>query len=148
MKRQSILLVISYFLISGHCFAEGNASNPLAKVKNTDIRAQYHDKSDGSYYWDFWLADGAFMATDKLKIKYELHYWKTDVTGSSENALESLHVKPIYFPKKGKLGDWNYSLAVGLEWIKDFRNTDQGIGTGSDHIAPLVGLGLEIHRHH
>ena len=53
------------------------ASNPLAKVKNTDVRAQYFDNPDGSYRWDFWLADGAFMATDKLKIKYgfttELH---------------------------------------------------------------------------
>ncbi len=142
VKMQFIMLMVSYLLISGPCFAEGNASNPLAKVKNTDIRAQYHDKQDGSYYWDFWLADGAFMATDKLKIKYELHYWKTDVTGSSENAMESLHVKPIYFPKSGKLGDWNYSLAVGLEWIKDFRNTDQGIGTGGDQLAPLVGLAL------
>ncbi len=142
MKNLFIVLLGSFLLVSGLCFAEGNASNPLAKVKNTDIRAQYHDKKDGSYYWDFWLADGAFMATDKLKIKYELHYWKTDVTGSSENAMQSLHVKAIYFPKSGKLGNWNYSLAVGLEWIKDFRNTDQGIGTGGDQLAPLVGLAL------
>ncbi len=28
-----------------------NASNPLAKVKNTDIRAQYFDIPDGSYRW-------------------------------------------------------------------------------------------------
>jgi len=40
------------------------------------------------------------------------------------------------------LGNWNYSLAVGLEWIKGFRNTDQGIGTGGDQLAPLVGLAL------
>ena len=66
MKNILILMLLDLMLISGPCFAEGNASNPLAKVKNTDIRAQYHDKQDGSYYWDFWLADDAFVATDNL----------------------------------------------------------------------------------
>jgi hypothetical protein len=142
VKNLIFAWLASFLLISSPCFAEGNASNPLAKVKNTDIRAQYHDKPDGTYYWDFFLADGAFMATDKLKIKYELHYWKTDVTGTSESSMESLHVKPIYFPKSGTLGEWKYSLAVGLEWIKDFRNTDKGIGTGGDQLGPFVGLAL------
>lgn len=119
-----------------------NASNPLAKVKNTDIRAQYFDNPDGSYRWDFWVADGAFMATNKLKIKYEAHYWKTDITGTSETEIESVHLKAIYFPKSGKLGEWNYRLAYGLEWIKDFRHTDQGIGFGGDQVAPLIGVAL------
>jgi len=104
MKNLFIVLLGSFLLVSGLCFAEENASNPLAKVKNTDIRAQYHDKQGGSYYWDFWLADGAFMATDKLKIRYELHYWKTDVTGSSENAMQSLHVKAIILSQKRQVG--------------------------------------------
>ncbi len=82
------------------------------------------------------------MATDKLKIKYEVHYSKTDIAGSSEHDLESVHIKPIYFPKNGTWGKWKYRLAVGGEWIKDFDNTDEGIGTGSDLIAPLVGLAL------
>jgi hypothetical protein len=132
----------AFLVVSSSCFAEENASNPLAKVKNTDVRAQYFNNPGGSYTWDFWLAEGAFMATDKLKIKYEVHYWKTDVTGTSESAFESVHLKPIYFPKSGTLGEWNYSLAVGAEWIKDFRNTDKGIGFGGDQIAPLVGLAL------
>ena len=119
-----------------------NPSNPLAKVKNTDVRAQYFDNPDGFYTWDFWVADGAFMATDKLKIKYELHYWSTDVTGFGENDFESLHIKPIYFPKKGTLGQWKYQLAAGGEWIKDFDNTDKGIGSGGDLIAPLVAVTL------
>ena len=101
-KRATVLTVL--FFVSAPCLAEENASNPLAKVKYTDVRAQYFNNPGGSYTWDFWLADGAFMATDKLKIKYELHYWKTDVTGSSESAFESVHLKPIYFPKSGTLG--------------------------------------------
>ena len=99
------IALVAFLIISSPCFAEENASNPLAKVKYTDVRAQYFDNPDGSYTWDFWLADGAFMATDKLKIKYEVHYWKTDVTGTSESAFESVHLKPIYFPKSGTLGE-------------------------------------------
>ena len=107
------LLAILFFFASSPCAAEENASNPLAKVKNTDVRLQYFDNTDGSGRWDFWAVDGAFMATDKLKIKYEIHYWKTDITGSSEHDLSSVHIKPIYFPKQGTLGSWEYSLAVG-----------------------------------
>ncbi len=141
-KRLAALFAASFFTSSPGVAEEENASNPLAKVKNTDVRAQYFDNPDGSYRWDFWIADGAFMATDKLKIKYEVHYWRNDVTGSSENDLESIHVKPIYFPKNGTLGEWKYRLAVGGEWILDFDNTDKGIGFGGDQIAPLVGLAL------
>jgi len=53
---------------------------------------------------------------------------------------ESLHLKPIFFPKQGKLGAWKYRLAVGVEWILYFRNKDKGIGSGSDQIAPLIGI--------
>ena len=50
------------------------------------------------------------MLTPKLKLKYELHYWATDVTGSSEGGWESLHLKPIYFPESwvGEWGEWKY----------------------------------------
>ncbi len=73
-------------LVTGinHAYGE-NASNPLAVVNNTDVRLQYLDLG-GSDRWDLWAADGAYMLTPKLKFKYELHYWDTDVTGSSENA--------------------------------------------------------------
>ncbi|MBW1792730.1 MAG: hypothetical protein JRJ14_10855, partial [Deltaproteobacteria bacterium] len=76
--------------------ADENASNPLAAVTNTDLRAQYFDL-DGPERYDYWV-DGAAMLTPKLKLKYELHYWDTDVTGSSKSDFESLHLKPIYFP--------------------------------------------------
>ncbi len=33
-------------------------------------------------------------------------------------------------------------MAVGVEWIQDFGNEDKGIGSGSDQIAPLVGIAL------
>jgi len=89
-----------------------------------------------------WTDRRWYMLTPKLKLKYELHYWDTDVTGTSENDWESLHLKPIYFPKQGDWGAWKYKLAIGAEWIVGFGNEDKGIGSGSDQIAPLVGVAL------
>ncbi|MEZ9950168.1 hypothetical protein AB4376_15580 [Vibrio breoganii] len=56
--------------------------------------------------------------------------------------MESIHIKPIYFSNKlkGKVGDWGYKVAFGLEWIVDFDNTDKGIGSGSDQLAPFTGV--------
>ena len=82
------------------------------------------------------------MLTPKLKLKYELHYGETDVTGSSETGFETFHLKPIYFPTQGEWGSWKYKLAVGGEWILGLGNEDEGIGSGSDQIAPLVGVAL------
>ena len=118
-----------------------NASNPLSKARNTDLRYQYFDLVDGSDRHDAFV-DGAFMATDKLKVKYELHYWETNVTGRSEDDWERLSIKPIYFPKEGTLGTWKYRLAVGFEWILDFNHASKGIGSGADQLAPLVGVAL------
>ncbi len=152
-KRIALLLAASLLALSP-CIAQDaaaddldsgggeNASNPLSKVKNTDVRIQYFDNPDGSERWDYWLADGAFMATDKLKIKYEVHYWDTDITGTSESALESIRIKLIYFPKNGTLGKWKYRMAVGADWILDFDNLDKGIGFGADQIAPFFGMAL------
>ena len=90
-----------------------NPSNPLAKSVNTDIRAQYLDLRDDSDLTDYFV-DGGFMATEKLKVKYELHYWDTNVTGSSEQDWESVHLKGIYFPTSGKWGNTSYRTAVGF----------------------------------
>jgi len=150
MKRKAKLLGITIIAVAvgiagyitgiPHAYGEENASNPLASVNNTDLRWQYFDL-DGPYRNDYFI-DGAYMLTPKLKLKYELHYWETDVTGSSESDWESLHLKPIYFPKQGEWGAWKYKLAIGAEWIVDFGNEEKGIGSGSDQIAPLVGIAL------
>jgi hypothetical protein len=145
----NILLMVLLILISRTVLVNAeeqksgggeNASNPLAAVNNTDIRWKYFDL-DGPECNDFYL-DGSYMLHPKLKLKYDLHYWDTDVTGSSESDWESFHLKPIYFPKQGKWGEWKFKLAVGVEWILDFGNEDKGIGSESDQIAPLVGVAL------
>jgi len=134
-------LLMSSLLIST-ASSEENASNPLAKVKNTDVRYQYLDLDNGRVN-DVFL-DGAFMALDSLKIKYEVHYWETDITGESENNLESATLKGIYFPTEGAWGDVTYRVAVGLDWIVDLGEQDKGIGPGSDQLGPFAGLAMGI----
>jgi len=117
-----------------------NASNPLAKVKNTDLRWQYFDTGNG--HINDLFVDGAFMANDNLKVKYELHYWETDLSGSSEQNLESTTLKAIYFPKDIQGDGRNYRVAVGIDWIVDHGEEEKAIGSGSDQLAPFVGLAI------
>jgi hypothetical protein len=142
MNKYCASCLLSVMLVSVvQVDAQENASNPLAAVDNIDLRFQSFDLGGGSDLSDLWI-DGAYMLTPKLKLKYELHYWDTDVSGSSENGFQTLHLKPIYFPVQGKCGDWKWKLALGGEWIVGFGNDHKGIGTGSDMIAPLAGLAL------
>ena len=105
---------------SAELAAQENASNPLAAVDGIDARFQYFDLSGPDLY-DLW-ADGSWMISPKMKLKYELHYQQTDVSGSTERDWESLHLKPIFFPEnwKGKIGEWKYKVAIGGEAIIDF----------------------------
>lgn len=119
--------------------AQENASNPLAAVNNTDLRFQTFDL-DGSSLQDAYI-DGAYMLTPKLKLKYELHYNWTDVTGEDEQDFEKASAKLIYFPSQHVLNaNWGLRTAVGFDWILDAGNTDKGIGTGSDQLAPFGGI--------
>ena len=116
-----------------------NASNPLSKGRNTDLRIQQTD-GDGGTKIDYFI-DGAFMANDSLKIKYELHYNEVSSDGTSADGFEKTVLKAIYFPAEGRLGGgWGYRTAVGLDWIMEFDNFDQGIGVGADQIAPFAGV--------
>ncbi len=124
---------------------EENASNPLAKVSNVDVKWQHLDSFAGLGEVNDRFIDGAFMINPKLKIKYELHHWETDVTGRSESGFDKAVIKVIYFPTQGKLANGTtYRLAVGLDLIEDFDNQDKGIGTGADQIAPFAGIALGL----
>ena len=132
-------LVIVFSLLAAMVKAEENASNPLAAVNNVDARWQFTSADAGDTHDVF--VDGAYMVLPVLKLKYELHYKFTDVTGSDENDFEKLVIKPIYFPYQTKLNqEWGLRAAVGFDWILDFDNDDKGIGVGADQIAPLVGV--------
>jgi len=138
-RERRCLPAIALVLAAGNAIAEENASNPLAAVNNVDLRWQYTSADAGDT--DDIYIDGAYMVNPKLKLKYELHYKLTDVTGSNESAFEKLVLKPIYFPFETKLSEqWGVHGAVGFDWIVEFGNEDKGIGTGADQIAPLAGL--------
>jgi len=142
IRKAVWLLPILLFCSSGAISGE-NASNPLAAVSNTDVRAKYFDLEQGDRM-DYFV-DGSTMLNPKLKLKYEVHYWDTDATGRDENDWESASLKLIHFAKEGKLsGDRPYRLAVGFEWIKDLGDHEKGIGGGADQLAPLVGLAVGV----
>jgi hypothetical protein len=148
LQSLKILLVLagcvaglSAFAAEGGAVSE-NASNPLSKGMNTDIRAQDFDLRGGADRTEY-SVDGAFMASDKLKIKYEANYWDTDTSGRSEQDWESFHLKGIYYPKEGKWGNTPYRVATGLEWIKSSDNAELGIGGDSDLISPFFGVALK-----
>ena len=103
-----LALILSTYIFSARGGDGPNASNPLASVTNTDLRAQYFDL-DGPERRDYYI-DGADMLTPNLKFKYELHYWDTDVTGSSERDWESVHLKPIYFPESMVGNFWGMEI--------------------------------------
>ena len=122
-----------------------NASNPLASVTNTDLRFKYLDLTDDLGRVNDLFVDGAFMVNPKLKIKYELHYWETNVTGSSQSGFEEAILKTIYFPKQGLLDNGiKYKVAIGLDLIVDFGNDDKGIGLGAHQVGPFVGIALAL----
>ena len=123
--------------------AEENASNPLAAVSNTDIRLKTFDLENGDRQ-EFFI-DGATMLNPKLKLKYEAHWWDTDVTGQDENDWSSANLKLISFPKEGKFKNGNpYRLAVGIDWIMDLGDLDKGTGTGSDQLGPFIGVATPV----
>lgn len=94
--------------------AEENQSNPLSKGMNTDLSVQYFVLRGDSEATDY-VVDGAFMANEKPKVKYELHCVDTYVTGNSEQDWESFHLEGIYFTSEGKWGETPYRTEIGLE---------------------------------
>ncbi|MEH6570518.1 MAG: hypothetical protein V7709_15670 [Halioglobus sp.] len=142
-SRKLIIIGLFAALSTAVIADDENASNPLSKVKNTDIRLDYFDLGDAGDRTEYTL-DGAFMASDKLKIKYEANYWDTNTGGRSEQDWESFHLKGIYFPSEGKWGDTPYRTSVGLEWIKSFDNADIGIGSDADILSPFGGVALKM----
>jgi hypothetical protein len=137
--RLTKLLIILMLFVSAPSYAEENASNPLASVNNVDTRWQYTSADAGDRH-DMFI-DGAYMIHPKLKLKYELHYNYTDITGSDEHGFEMVVIKPIYFPSQNKLNEsWGMKTAIGLDWIIEFNNEDKGIGVGADQFGPFGGL--------
>ena len=133
--------VMVFFAVSNGALAEENASNPLAAVNSIELKTQFKTADPGDTTDVF--VDGSYMINPRLKLKYELHYIFTDVSGSNEQGLEKLNLKLLYFPTEGELGEnWGYRTTVGAELILDLGDKAKGTGIGADQIAPLAGIAL------
>ena len=108
-------LAFGLTLATGMASAEENASNPLSAVNNVDLRWQYTSADPGDTHDVF--VDGAYMLLPVLKLKYELHYNFTDVTGSDENDFEKVVIKPLYFPYQSKLNEEAGPASRSGRWI-------------------------------
>ena len=139
----TLISLCATFAVADEQERQENPSNPLAASTNIDLRAKYLDLGDNNERYHYSL-EGSSMLTPKIKLKVELHYWDTDVTGSSENDFETMVVKPIIFVKEAVRNEIPYRVALGLEWTHDFDNDDKGIGGGSSTIAPFVGIAMKV----
>ncbi|MEQ9692615.1 hypothetical protein [Shimia sp. SDUM112013] len=138
--KQSSLAIVMALGTGVPAVAEENASNPLAAVNNTDFRYQFRDLSGGVDRQSYFI-DGAYMLRDDLKLKYELHYNSTDITGTREEDFEKVILKTIYFPSESVLNEtWGMRTAIGLEWSLDLGDTAKGTGSGADTLAPFGGV--------
>ena len=137
-----LLACLVLLVLGKQSVAEENASNPLAAVNNTDLRYQGFDLGNGANRGDVFI-DGAYMLGDRLKLKYELHYNSTDITGTRQNGFEQAVLKAIYFPSDKALNEsWGMRTAVGPEWYVDLGDAAKGIGSGADTLSPFVGAAL------
>lgn len=141
--KHAILVFLSVFL-TGQAIAEDqeNASDPLAKVRNTDVKLRTFDIDSNDR--DDYAIEGAMMLTPDLKLRYEVRYWETDVTGRDTSGLESARAKAIYFLGDGIWGSTPYRLAVGAEAKIDFDNQDKGIGQDANTLLPFIGVALKL----
>jgi len=142
---QKISLIILAFSTShfNTALAEvdgSNASDPTAAVNYVDFRFQAFDLPN-SKDRDRYAVEGAYVITPEHKLTYEINYWETDITGKDESGLESVKGKYIHLMPKMLSGGLKYKLAIGTEVILDQGDVDEGIGTGTDQIAPLFGAG-------
>ena len=117
-----------------------NASDPTAAVNFVDFRIQTFDLIDGSDR-DRYAVEGAYVISPQHKLTYEINYWDTNITGQNESGLESVKSKYIYLQPGMLDSGLKYKLAAGVEVILGQGEVDEGIGSGTDQIAPLFGAG-------
>lgn len=72
------------------------ASNPLSSTSKLDTRLDYFDLDGSKDRFDINLK-GDVMLHPRLKLAYEVHYWNTNITGTTEDGWERLVLRPIFF---------------------------------------------------
>ena len=116
-----------------------DASNPTAAVNFQDVRYRFFDLGKGAEKSSF-ETEGAYVFHPRLKITNELRYVHTNKSGEWETDLEEFKTKLIHLTDFKPFGI-KAKFAIGAEWLVDLGDFKEGTGTGSDKIAPLVGIG-------
>ena len=117
-----------------------DASNPTAVVTYQDLRYRYFDIDPDAEKMSF-ETEGAYMFHPRFKVTNELHLVYTDQKGSWSTDFEVLKLQGIFLTDGQPFGI-KAKYALGLEWLLDLGNYEDGTGSGSDQIAPLAGIGL------
>jgi len=137
-----VLVFFHGFVTSVH--AKGgsgvDASDPTAAVSYVDLRLQTFDLFDSAER-DRYALEGAYVAGEVHKLSYQVNYWDTDVSGEDESGLESLRAQYMHIQSRERRNGFAYRLVVGAELILDQGDLDDGIGSGTDQVAPLIGAG-------
>lgn len=119
--------------------AGADASNPTAVVNYQDLRYRYFDIDPGAEKMSF-DTEGAYMPHPRFKVTNELRLVYTDKTGSWSTDFEVLKLQGLFLTDGQPFGI-KAKYALGLEWLMDLGNLEDGTGSGSDQIAPLAGIG-------
>lgn len=142
------LMIIAAFAATAVAYTEeqeqeaaagADASNPTAAVNFQDVRYRYFDLDDGAEKHSF-ETEGAYMFHPRFKFTNELRGVHTDRSGNWETDFEILKLRGIFLTDGQPFGI-KAKYALGLEWLKDLGNLDDGTGSGSDQVAPLAGIG-------
>lgn len=115
------------------------ASDPTSAVNFQDVRYRYFDLGRSREKNSF-ETEGSYAFSPRFKVTNKLIGVHTDKGGSYETDLEELSLKAIHLTPMKPFGI-QAKLALGAEWIKDLGDFDKGTGSGTDKIAPLVGIG-------
>ncbi len=115
------------------------ASDPTAAVNFQDLRYRYFDLGRGRESHSF-ETEGGYAFNPRFKITNKLIGVNTDRGGSYETDFQLFTLKAIHLTPMKPFGI-NAKFAVGGEWLKDLGDFDKGTGSGTDMIAPLVGVG-------
>ena len=115
------------------------ASDPTAAVNFQDLKIRYFDLTQGNEE-SILEAEGSYVFSPSFKLVHKLTGTRTNRSGDWETGFRELSLKPIYLHPIMPFGI-NAKFALGGEWLKDLGKSRDGTGTGTDQIAPLIGIG-------
>ncbi len=114
------------------------ASDPTAGVNYLDIKPRYFDLTEGNEE-SILEVEGVYAFSPSFTVQYEIIGTRTNRAGDWETGFRELSLRPLYIHPIKPVGI-KAKVGLGAEWFKDLGKTRDGTGTGTDQIAPLMGI--------